>query len=106
MLLQNAVTVKSCICHDLAGVATKPRGIDRLATPSICCGPNIAYFRREASLDEMIGHIYGRGDLLQGVRSDVNLAILGLLRRLSIEIPFPQRVVRQIAPGGSVAPGR
>ncbi|PND36333.1 mechanosensitive ion channel protein [Paucibacter aquatile] len=30
-----------------------------------------------------------------GVRSDVNLAILRLLNGLNIEIPFPQRVVRQ-----------
>ncbi len=30
-----------------------------------------------------------------GVRSEVNLAILRLLNRLGVEIPFPQRVVRQ-----------
>ena len=30
-----------------------------------------------------------------GVRSEVNLAILRLLNRLGVEIPYPQRVVRQ-----------
>jgi small-conductance mechanosensitive channel len=31
------------------------------------------------------------------VRSEVNLAILGVLNRAGIDIPYPQRVVRQIA---------
>ena len=33
-----------------------------------------------------------------GVRSDVNLAIWGELQRLGVEVPFPQRVVRQVVP--------
>lgn len=33
-----------------------------------------------------------------GVRSAVNLAILAELDRLGVEIPFPQRVLRQVAP--------
>ena len=41
-----------------------------------------------------------------GVRSEVNLAILRLLNRLNIDIPFPQRVVRMVAeaPAGPVGP--
>lgn len=46
-----------------------------------------------------------------GVRSEVNLAILRLLNRLEIDIPFPQRVVRTVVdapvaegPVGPVAP--
>lgn len=31
------------------------------------------------------------------VRSDVNLAVLGCLNRLGIQIPFPQRVVHAVA---------
>ncbi|WP_431258316.1 mechanosensitive ion channel family protein [Roseateles chitinivorans] len=38
-----------------------------------------------------------------GVRSEVNLAILRLLNRLEIDIPFPQRVVRTVVEG-AVAP--
>ena len=37
------------------------------------------------------------------MRSDVNLAVLRLLNRLGIDIPFPQRVVRTMAPA-PVAP--
>ena len=44
------------------------------------------------------------GQCLQGVRSDVNLAILRLLRSLSIEIPFPQRVVHQFTANEPATP--
>jgi hypothetical protein len=58
------VLEKSCICHDLAGGATLKYGIDPAATPAICCGPNIVNFSRIATLEEMVGHIYGRISLL------------------------------------------
>lgn len=61
----NNVTDKTCICHDLAGVATLPLGINPKATPSICCGPNIINFTKATSLEEMANHIYGEISLLQ-----------------------------------------
>ncbi len=39
-------------------------GIDPDAHPAVCCGPNIANFSKVASLEEMVGHIYGRISLL------------------------------------------
>ncbi len=60
------VVTKACICHELAGGATLPLGLDLEATPAVCCGPNIAWFDRIASLEEMVGHIYGRTSLLSG----------------------------------------
>ncbi len=62
--LQEAVLVKSCICHDLAANATKPLGIDPEGTAAICAGPNIVNFKKSVSLDEMVGHIYGRLSVL------------------------------------------
>jgi hypothetical protein len=62
--LRENVLAKSCICHDLAGGATLKNGIDPAATPAVCCGPNIVNFSRIASLEEMVGHIYGRCSLL------------------------------------------
>ncbi len=59
------VTDKTCICHDLAGSATLPLGIDPKATPSICCGPNIVNFTKATSLEEMVNHIYGKISILQ-----------------------------------------
>ena len=58
------VMVKSCICNDLAGGATLQLGIDPAATPSMCSGPNIVNFTKIATLEEMVGHIYGRTSLL------------------------------------------
>ena len=58
------VLEKACICHDLAGSATLKYGIDLAATPAVCCGPNIVHFSKTASLEEMVGHIYGRLSLI------------------------------------------
>ena len=59
-VVKENILSKSCICHDLAGVATVKNGIDGDATPAICCGPNIVDFSEIATLEEMVGHIYGR----------------------------------------------
>ncbi len=62
-----AVTDKSCICHDLGAAALLKNDIVRKGMKlfsAICPGPNIAYFSKVASLEEMIGHIYGRLNLL------------------------------------------
>jgi hypothetical protein len=64
--MREIVLNKSCICHDLAGGATIKNRIDPAATPAVCCGPNIVYFSKIATLEEMVGHIYGRTSLLDG----------------------------------------
>ncbi|MHB1034206.1 MAG: hypothetical protein ACYC35_10980 [Pirellulales bacterium] len=64
--LREGVLAKSCICHDLAGSATRKNGMDLAATPAVCCGPNIVNFSRVATLREMVEHIYGRISLLNG----------------------------------------
>ncbi len=58
--VERQVVAKACICHDLAGSATVPQGIDPDARTAVCCGPNIVYFSRVARLREMVDHIYGR----------------------------------------------
>ena len=74
---------KSCICHDLAGAATLKNGIDPTATPAVCCGPNIVNFARVATLEEMVGHIYGRKSLLtSGKRPHM------FLREVSLNIDY------------------
>ncbi len=61
------VTEKSCICTGLGtsallanNISTREEGIG----VSVCPGPNMAYFSKKASLKEMIGHIYGRNNLI------------------------------------------
>lgn len=62
--LREDAEAKACICHDLRGSAAIALGIDPKATPTICSGPSIADFSRIATLEEMVGHIYGRLSLL------------------------------------------
>jgi hypothetical protein len=61
---RQSVLAKSCLCHDLAGGVALNYNFDAKATPAICCGPNIVNFSKLASLEEMVGHIYGRLCLL------------------------------------------
>ncbi len=84
--LREGVLAKSCICHDLAGTATRKNGIDPAATPAVCCGPNIVNFSRIATLEEMVGHIYGRISLLKRLRPSAHVpAGTCPLRRLSAQ---------------------
>jgi hypothetical protein len=61
------IVEKSCICHDLGDGALMKYHIPykgMTPTPAICPGPNLIYFSRIFSLKEMVGHIYGRVNLL------------------------------------------
>jgi hypothetical protein len=57
---EESIIAKSCICRDLAGGAKVKYGIDSGAKAAICPGPNIVNFRKIATLEEMVDHIYGR----------------------------------------------
>lgn len=60
--LKNSVLEKTCICHQLGNSALLALGLEseKDAPPSICPGPNIAYFGRNYTLAEMVDFIYGR----------------------------------------------
>jgi len=66
-----SITEKICLCEGLCTSAyiklniLKPK--ENMAV-AICPGPNIAYFDRTYTLDEMVGHIYGFTDLLSNVQ--------------------------------------
>jgi len=62
---------KECLCEGLSNSTYLANEI----TPdsprqgvSICPGPNLAYFNKIASLKEMVDHIYGKINLLEGVK--------------------------------------
>ncbi len=62
-----AVVQKSCICNDLGEAPLinhqiHKNGLKRVT--AVCPGPNIAYFSKISTLTEMVGHIYGRINLL------------------------------------------
>ncbi|MGQ1946882.1 hypothetical protein ACT3CD_07270 [Geofilum sp. OHC36d9] len=61
------ITSKSCICNGLGVAALNAHGLNTQlegSGVSVCPGPNLAYFSKESSLPEMIGHIYGRCNLI------------------------------------------
>ncbi len=61
-----AVTEKVCLCEHLGNGALIALGIKPEAgsPQAICPGPNIAWFSGEYTLQEMVDHIYGRGESL------------------------------------------
>jgi hypothetical protein len=76
------ITEKVCLCEGLCASAylkydmLKSKESDAV---SICPGPNLAYFSNKYSLFEMIGHIYGRQDLLENTsRSNLFINELNL----------------------------
>lgn len=58
--LINQAMERACICHDLGGGVLRNYDIDDRCATCICCGPNIVYFSKQATLREMTDHIYGR----------------------------------------------
>jgi hypothetical protein len=64
--LKNLWYAKVCLCDHLANGALIKLGISpKTKSPqSICPGPNIVWFNRQYSLQEMTDHIYGRGESL------------------------------------------
>lgn len=78
----NKITVKSCLCAGL--VMTAYTENDLLKTSdgkgiSVCPGPNMAYFSKKSSLKEMVGHIYGKINLLNDTyRPNMYIKELGM----------------------------
>lgn len=90
-----AVTEKICLCEGLCSSVyikydiVKPRENKAVA---ICPGPNLAYFNRIYSLDEMVNHIYGSVNLLKDVArphlfiNELNLYIEYFQKELSLHL--------------------
>ena len=63
----DAVVMKACVCFDLSQAPLINHGIGKKnvkRVTAVCPGPNLAYFSKIVSLREMVGHIYGRINLL------------------------------------------
>jgi len=64
------ITDKDCLCEGLgASVRLKDQMplSHKLSAVTICPGPNLAFFSGTFSLSQMIGHIYGRAQVLNNV---------------------------------------
>jgi hypothetical protein len=61
------IVVKSCICSGLVMTAYTENDLLKKSDGvgiSLCPGPNMAYFSKKSTLQEMVDHIYGRTNLL------------------------------------------
>jgi len=70
-LRYDSIVEKSCICVGLGTASLLANDLNhRSEGPgvSVCPGPNMVYFSQEVSLPEMVGHIYGKNNVL--VRTD------------------------------------
>ena len=60
-----AIYSKACICDHLGNGTLRALGLASDELPvAVCPGPNLAWFDRCYSLEEMVDHIYGRGPAL------------------------------------------
>ncbi len=90
-----AVTEKACLCEGLTASAYVKCDIDKpkeSKAVAICPGPNLAYFSRSYTLDEMVKHIYGSLDLLQNIKrphlfiNELNLYIDYLQKEIAAHV--------------------
>jgi len=66
----NKVIEKDCLCEGLSSSVLLKDGIHvshNLKAVAICPGPNLAYFSGTFTLPDMIGHIYGRKNILNAL---------------------------------------
>ncbi|MFH0762070.1 MAG: hypothetical protein V2A67_11260 [Bacteroidota bacterium] len=67
-LRYDQIVEKSCICMGLGTTSLLVNDLNHKVEGSgvsVCPGPNLAYFSRKVSLKEMVGHIYGRNNIIQ-----------------------------------------
>lgn len=72
---------KECLCVGLSNPAAKVYGLPFLKQQeevTVCPGPNIAYFNRQVSLQQMVDHIYGRNSIVTSERPHMFLKELEL----------------------------
>ncbi|MDP1747756.1 MAG: hypothetical protein Q8L90_19430 [Bacteroidota bacterium] len=64
------ITEKDCLCEGLSSTVLLKNNIPdhhRLEAVTICPGPNLAYFSKTFSLEEMVDHVYGRLNALNAL---------------------------------------
>jgi hypothetical protein len=89
----NEVTGKVCLCEGLCSSTYLKYNIlkhKENKAVAICPGPNLAYFSDVYSFDEMVGHIYGKTNLLEQVeRPHV------FIKELNLYIDYLQEDIKQ-----------
>ena len=79
--ISNQITDKACLCMGLAAPAVINYGVETRESKgvSICPGPNMAYFHKELSLQDMSHHIYnGDEGIVRADRPNMFMNELGM----------------------------
>jgi hypothetical protein len=93
----DSVVEKACICRDLGnGVMSKYKLSDskHKEGSAICPGPGLAFFSHIVSLKYMVGHIYGKVNILNTLRERPNMFI----NELKLYVQHLQKVVAEALP--------
>lgn len=64
------IVEKDCLCDGLAAPAVMKNDVKtkyKLKAVTVCPGPNLAYFSSISSLKDMVSHIYGKVNVLNGL---------------------------------------
>jgi hypothetical protein len=95
-LQKNRVMEKTCLCTNLGTGSLIRLGIMKpsYGRQAICPGPNIAWFNREYSLDEMVDHIYGRRESLVPEERPHMFA-----KELTMYVDYLSELALQVQPG-------
>jgi len=94
---KNSVVDKTCLCTNLGTGSLIRLGIMKptYGRQAICPGPNIAWFNRSYSLDEMVDHIYGRIESLVPQERPHMFA-----KELEMYVDYMETLMQQIDPDG------
>lgn len=93
------VSEKTCICHDLGASALIKHKIEvpgDTVSPSICPGPNLAYFKKIHTLSEKVSHIYGKINVLcdndrpHMFINELKIYVEFLMKRILVSLPSPK----------------
>ena len=87
------ITEKECICHGLTLSFLKHFDLeDEMKSDgvSVCPGPNLAYFDRTYSLEEMVGQIYGKTQVISLNRPHM------LIKELSLYIDHYEKMKKEL----------
>jgi len=89
------VIKKACICNDLGEGVLVNNNVAKNGKrfPAVCPGPNLAYFSKIVTLNEMVDHIYGRINLLNPIHRP-NMFV----KELKINIDFLVREITKMVP--------
>ncbi|HJT73230.1 MAG TPA: hypothetical protein VJ720_04405 [Chitinophaga sp.] len=101
----DSVLEKDCLCEGLGASALKKNDLapsHGLTAVTLCPGPNLAYFSGVFSLAEMVGHIYGKLNLLNSLPrpnlfvNELHLYVDYLKKKLVTGVSLPPKQVRAL----------